>query len=174
MPSKETPAILAGVFALYHYQFFNFYGNRNFAAATLFNYYMTERKILYALNRIKSCKEHGFALEALIKNYHLNLDIIKHILSSSIEDYSAKDKKIKMIVNELMEEISVNNKLKAILNKKNLKTVKPWLLKMEDFFRALKMTYPTPTNLKALQSETEKIFGILNISVNKLFIKNKD
>jgi hypothetical protein len=144
----KTPAILAGVFI-----------------------FMTEKKIAYALNRIKACKENGFALEALLKSYHLNLDVIKYILSNSVADYSAKDKKIKTIVHEFMKEISLNTKLKAILNKKNLRSVKPWLHKMEEVFKALKVGQPS--NIKALQAETEKIFGILNISVNKLFVKNK-
>src|SRR6185312_9215812 len=99
---------------------------------------MTEKKIAYALNRIKASKENGYAMEALIKSYHLNLDVIKYILSNTIKDYSAKDKKIKVIVQEFMKETSMNIKLKSILNKKNLKIVKPWLDKMDDFFKALK------------------------------------
>lgn len=134
--------------------------------------FMTEKKISYALNRIKSCKENGFVLEALLKSYHLNLDIIKYILSDAVKGYTFKDKKIKAIVNEFMEEISVNPKLKSILNKKNLKIVKPWLQKMDDFFKALKIGQPS--NTKTLLAETEKIFGILNISLSKLFIKAKN
>ena len=132
---------------------------------------MTEKKITYALNRIKSSKEKGFLLEALLKTYHLNIDIIKHILLSANKDYSFKDKKIKLIVNEFLEEISINPALKSILNKKNLKVVKPWLNKMDDYFKALKLQ--APSNTKALLAETEKIFGILNISATKLFVKNK-
>lgn len=133
---------------------------------------MTERKIVYALGRIKSCKEQGFFLEALIKSYHLNVDLIKFMLSSAVPSYSTKDKKIKMIVQEFLKEIETNAKLKSILNKKNLKTVKPWLDNMDAFFKALKLQYPA--NVKALQSDTEKVFGILNISANKLFAKNKN
>jgi len=133
---------------------------------------MTERKIVYALSRIKSCKEQGFYLEALIKNYHLNVDLIRFMLSNAISKYSTKDKKIKVIVQEFLKEIETNEKLKAILNKKNLKAVKPWLDNMDAFFKALKLQYPA--NLKTLQSDTEKVFGILNISANKLFVKNKN
>lgn len=139
----KTPAILAGVFA-----------------------YMTEKKITYAWNRISACKENGFLLEALLKNYHLNLDIIRYILST-YSDYSVKDKKIKVVVHDFLEETTVNPKLKAILNKKNLKTLKPWLDKMDIFFKALK--YRNPSTTKNLQLETEKIFAMLHISVNKLF-----
>lgn len=132
---------------------------------------MTERKIAYALNRIKLCKEQGFYLEALIKNYHLNVDLIKFMLSNAIPKYSAKDKKIKVIVREFLKEIESNAKLKAILNKKNLKTVKPWLDDMDAFFKILKLHYPS--NIKSLQADTEKVFALLNISVNKLFVKNR-
>lgn len=133
---------------------------------------MTQKKITYALNRIKSAKENGFLFEALLKTYHLNIDIIKHILLNANKDYSFKDKKIKLIVNEFLEEISINPNLKSILNKKNLKTVKPWLNKMDDFFKLLKLQ--SPSNTKSLLIETEKIFGILNISATKLFVKNKN
>ncbi|HOZ86641.1 MAG TPA: hypothetical protein PL029_02735 [Bacteroidia bacterium] len=132
---------------------------------------MTERKITYALNRIKTCKENGFVTEALLKNYHLNLDIIKHILSTYSADYSFEGKKIKNIVNDFLEEISVNPQLRSILNKKNLKVVKPWLQKMDQFFKTLKIKSPANTN--ALLTETEKIFSILNISISKLFSQHK-
>jgi len=128
---------------------------------------MTEKKITYAWNRISACKENGFLMEALLKNYHLNLDIIRYILSTYVSGYSFRDKKIKEIVNDVIEETSVNPKLKSILNKKNLKVLKPWLFKMDTFFKALK--HGRPVNTKALQQETEKIFALLNISVNKLF-----
>lgn len=106
-------------------------------------------------------------MEALLKNYHLNLDIIRYVLSTYVSGYSFRDKKIKEIVNDVIEETSVNPKLKSILNKKNLKVLKPWLFKMDTFFKALK--HGRPVNTKALQQETEKIFALLNISVNKLF-----
>lgn len=128
---------------------------------------MTERKITYAWNRINTCKQNGFLTEALLKNYHLNLDIIRYILVTYATDYSVKDKKIKVIVDDFTEEIGVNPKLKSIINKKNLKVVKPWLAKMDAYFKALKNT--SPYNTKSLQQETEKIFALLNISVNKLF-----
>jgi len=128
---------------------------------------MTEKKITYAWNRTSACKENGFLMEALLKNYHLNLDIIRYVLSTYVSGYSFRDKKIREIVNDVIEETSVNPKLKSILNKKNLKVLKPWLFKMDTFFKALK--HGRPVNTKALQQETEKIFALLNISVNKLF-----
>jgi len=132
---------------------------------------MTQRKIVYALKRIKSCKENGFVLEALLQNYHLNLDVIKYLLTTFAVNYSVDGKKIKVIVRDFLEEISVNPKLKSVLNKRNLKVVKPWLRKMDLFFKTLKIKQPA--NTKALQLESEKIFSILNISAAKLFSQSK-
>jgi hypothetical protein len=132
---------------------------------------MTEKKISYALNRIKSCKEAGFMLEALLKSYHLNVQIILYLLRTSDPDYSIKDKKMKLIIHDFQEEINSNPRLKSILNKKNLKMLKPWLHKMDDFFKTLK--FEQAANIKTLLSETEKISAILNISATKFFVKNK-
>jgi hypothetical protein len=132
---------------------------------------MTGRKITYNLNRIKSAKREGYELEALIKSYHLNLDLIKYLLKSAISSYSFKDKKIKVIVNDFIKAIANDPQLKAIINKKSLKAVKTWLDKTDAFFKAMKTELPK--NTSSLQQETEKIFGILNISANKLFAKAK-
>ncbi|MBX3163262.1 MAG: hypothetical protein KF900_02185 [Bacteroidetes bacterium] len=132
---------------------------------------MTQRKIIYARNRIKAGKEQGFYLEALLKSYHLNVDLIKFLLCNSSENYSAKGKKIKVIVREFLHEIENNLTLKAILNKRNLKSVKPWLDEMDIFFKTLKLEYPA--NVKSLQSNSEKVFALLNISANKLFVQHK-
>src|SRR5204863_440347 len=53
--------------------------------------------------------------------------------------------------------------------KKTFKALKPWLAKMDVFFKALKTCQAY--NTKPLQSETEKIFGILKISANKVIVK---
>ena len=123
------------------------------------------------MNRIKACKEQGFMLEALIKTYHLNVELIKYILSTCSEDYLTKDKKIKAVFHKFQEEVLVNPKLRATLSKKNLKILKPWFDKIDVFFKALKMRQPA--NTKALQLESEKIMALLNISASKLFAQNK-
>ena len=130
---------------------------------------MTEKKINYALARIKSCKENGYPLEGLLKSYHLNIDLIKFILTSSSPDHSFENKKVKVIVQEFLKEAGANAKLKTIINKRSIKSLKPWLSKMDLFFKSLKIHYPS--NMASLQDETEKIFGILKISANKLFVK---
>jgi hypothetical protein len=130
---------------------------------------MTERKITYALSKIKSCKEKGCALEALIRTYHLNLELLKYIVASGLPGYSFEDKKIKTVINEFLMEQENNTALKTIINKRSIKSLKPWLNKMDAVFKSIKLEYPK--NTLALQNESEKIFGILKISVNKLFVK---
>ena len=130
---------------------------------------MTERKIVYSLNRIKACKQNGFLHEGLLKSYQLNVNLIKFILSrSSSGSISFEDKKVKTVVNDFLEEINSNEKMRTIINKRSLKSLKPWLAKMDSFFKELK--YGHLPNASALQDETEKIFGILKISANKLFV----
>lgn len=132
---------------------------------------MTEKKVTYALNRIKASKDQGFVLEALLRTYHLNVELIKYILAACTDDYLVKDKKVKAVFHRFQEEVSVNPKLKSILNKRNLKTLKPWFDKIDVFFKSLKMRQPS--NAKALQAESEKIMALLNISAAKLFAQNK-
>jgi len=130
---------------------------------------MTEKKITYALARIKACKQNGYPLEGLLKSYHLNVDLIKFVLVSASPGYSVENKKIKIIVNEFLKEIDTNATLKTIINKRSIKSLKPWLSKIDHFLKGLRLHYPS--NFSALQDETEKIFGILKISANKLFVK---
>jgi len=128
---------------------------------------MTEKKITYALARIKSCKENGYPLEGLLKSYHLNVDLLKFILARTLPDYPFENKKVKVLVNDLLRATDTNPALKTIINKRSVKSLKPWLTKMDAFIRNLKVTYPS--NMTSLQDETGKIFGILKISANKLF-----
>ena len=96
---------------------------------------------------------------------------MKFILSKSKPKYEFSGKKIKIILNDFLNEISNDQNLKSIINKKNLKIVKPWLIKVDTYFKDLKLG--TLINTKPLLSENEKVFGILNISITKLFIKSK-
>lgn len=130
---------------------------------------MTEKKITYTLNRIKTCKKDGYPLEALINSYHLNVELIKFIFSTCSPGHNFENKKIKALVSEFLEETNSNEKLRTIINKKSIKSLKPWLTKTDQFFKSLKLH--APGNVSSLQDETEKIFGLLKISANKLFVK---
>lgn len=126
---------------------------------------MTERKLVFALKRIEGAFNKGFYLEALLSNYHLNIDLLKLIYSKSGK--TAEDKKIKMLISELNEEISKDSKLKTLITKKNLKIVKVWASKMETYFKVLK--HKSPENSKSMYVESQKIFAILNLSAHKIF-----
>jgi hypothetical protein len=130
---------------------------------------MTERKITYQLNKIKKCKEEKYYFEALLRSYHLNVELIRYILTVASPQHSVKDQKTKTLVKIFLHEMSMHPELKSIINKKSLKSLKPWLKKMDEVFRNLKMAHPV--NFAELQSECEKIFGILKISANKLLLK---
>lgn len=128
---------------------------------------MTQRKTISALKKIESNFKIGFVLEALLENYHLNIDLLKLICTKSDITECNPDKKIKNIISELSKEIDGNQKLKTIISKKNLKIVKVWQGKMDVFFKTLKHKHPT--NSKTLFLETQKVSGILNISAHKIF-----
>lgn len=131
---------------------------------------MTSKKISSALLKIKSCRQAGYHMEALIRTYHLNLDLIRYLISSNTSEKHLHDKKAKELVSELAEKIDDYPKLKTLITKKTAKALKPWLVKMDHFFKSLKTKHPT--GISSLQTETEKILAILNISVGKLHAKS--
>ena len=128
---------------------------------------MTQRKVLFALKKIELAKQHGFFTEALIKNYHLNLQLLKFIFSYCSTTKSIQDKKTKLLLVELTKELNTNPQLKAIISKKSLKNINPWVLKIDLFFKTLKLK--EPANIKLLLAEGEQVLGILNISASKIF-----
>ena len=130
---------------------------------------MTDKKIIYALSRIKHSKENKYPLEALLRTYHLNIDLLRFIILKVSPKYNFEGKKVKEIIKEFQKEALTNAALKTIITKRSIKSLKPWLLKMDTFFKTLKLE--SPGNLPVLQNESEKICGILKISVNKLFVK---
>jgi hypothetical protein len=129
---------------------------------------MTEKKITYALNRIKQCKADKYSLEALLRTYYLNIDLLRFIITKTTPDYSFEGKKVKELVKEFQKEALTNVALKPVITKRSIKSLKPWLLKMDVFFKQIKLA--EPLNIHLLQSESEKICGILKISVHKLHV----
>ena len=126
------------------------------------------KKISYALIRIKQCKADKYTLEALLRTYHLNIDLFRFIISKTAPEYSFEGKKVKEIVKEFQQEALTNVALKPFITKRSIKSLKPWLLKMDVFFKQIKLA--EPLNIQVLQSESEKICGILKISVHKLHV----
>lgn len=132
---------------------------------------MTNRKILLALKKIEVSYADGYVIEALIANYHLNLNLLRFICSVSDAIKFKEEKKVKNLIAHLSIEIDSNQKLKTIISKKNLKFFKVWLLKTDLYLKTLK--HKLPANTKVLFLETQKITGILNISVNKIIATRK-
>jgi hypothetical protein len=143
LPYSKTPATLAGVFV-----------------------YMTERKISSALTKIQACREQGYSLEALMRIYLLNVELVRFLLLTVAPHADMKDKKIKAIVKLLLAELAMHPEMKSIIQKKSLKAIQPWLAKMDLYFRHLKMGQHTSPNPLILESE--KVLGLLKISFNKV------
>lgn len=131
---------------------------------------MTSKKISAALLKIKTCRKNGFHTEALLRTYHLNLELIRYLLAKTTQGENLADKKGKELVRELLESIDKHPSLKTLITKKSVKTLRPWLDKMDDFFKSLKSR--PPHSLSNLQAETEKILALLNISLKKLLVKS--
>ena len=130
-------------------------------------YFMTKRSIESAIKKINQCKEQGQFLEALIRTYHLNSNLVCFLLESSVPHLSLQQKKIKEVMALFSLEIEMNSKLKTLIPKKNLKPVKQWLKQMDEFFKSLKSIYPKST--QTLQNQGDAVFALLNISANKVF-----
>lgn len=144
---------------------------RLLSLAGVLHLYMTQRKVTAALKNIESAYSKGFYLEALLSNYHLNIDLLKLIYSRSGLTKSLEDKKIKVLISELSAEIDKDDKLKTLIAKKNLKIVKVWSSKMDAYFKVLK--HKNPDNSKNMYVESQKIFAILNMSAHKIFAQGK-
>lgn len=129
---------------------------------------MTERKILYALKKIDQSKNGSYYIEALLDIYYLNIEVLRYMTLKFTSVNADESIKVKHMMDNLISEIEKRPELKTIITKKNLKVLKPWLSKMDDFFKTLKNN--KPDNSKMLLLEGEKVFGILKISFTKLLI----
>lgn len=127
---------------------------------------MTQRKIAFALKKINTSKKNGDFTEALIKNYHLNLSLAKYIFSKCCETKSSENKKLSIIIEELIKESEIKPANKTVISKQSLKLILCWAIKMDVFFKQLKLK--EPNNIKLLLSESEHILAILNISAAKI------
>lgn len=130
---------------------------------------MTDRKISTALKKIDSCKESGFQIEALLRLYLLNVSMVKFILSVLKPELQVGDEKIKTLIKLLIRELAAHPEMKAVIQKKSLKSLQVWLDKTDSYFKALKMGHARPT--LTLHGESEQVFGLLKISVNKVLLR---
>ena len=149
MPYSETPATLAGVFALI----------------------MTDRHIQFALKKIEAAKKANFHTEAVIKHYALNLALIHYILKILAPQAEIENMKAKAVIKLFMKEVAAHPEMKAVIHKRSLKAVQLWIEKTDAYFKHLKLGQDKPAS--ALLSESEKVFALLKISTNKVFTKVK-
>ena len=96
---------------------------------------------------------------------------MRYILVSYKPEIDHRNKKVKALLKLFVAEIAVNPELKSIIPKKSIKSLQPWLLKMDHFFKAVK--YGHDYEMSPLFLESSKVFGILNISATKMFEKKK-
>jgi hypothetical protein len=125
---------------------------------------MTKRKIILSQKKIEKSKNQGYHTEALIKYYHLNVEVLKFISSKLNPGFSSKNLKAKTVLIALISEIKKQPGSKLIA-KKSLKALKPWLNKMDIYFKTLKVK--NPLNTMNMIVESEKIFSLLYISFTK-------
>ncbi|MEI6019500.1 MAG: hypothetical protein WCR21_00085 [Bacteroidota bacterium] len=129
---------------------------------------MTKRQVLIAKTKIDFCKKEKNNLEALIRIYHLNMDLLCFIVESSIPNLSLHNKKNKEILELFSLELEVNSNLKTIISKKSSKPIKAWFKQMDVFIKALKRK--VPQKITVLMQQGESNFLLLNMSANKLFL----
>ncbi|MGZ3921365.1 MAG: hypothetical protein ACXVC7_13785 [Bacteroidia bacterium] len=129
---------------------------------------MTERKINSAIKKSQRCCKEGYYLEGLLSMYHLNSNLLVFIATRlNVIEANGSSKPTKLI-EQLIEEIDQRPELKSVVAKKNLKSLRPWFIKMDDFFKLLKRR--EPVNAKSLHGDSEQVLAILKIATTKLLI----
>src|SRR4051812_26907551 len=116
---------------------------------------MTERKVNYALKRISKSRTSGFLHEAFIHAYLLNLSLMRFIFNHISPDTQASSKKAKALLHALIREIEKHPEHKTIISRRNLKVLKPWLQKAEEYFKSTRSG--TLVKPDELVEECEKI-----------------
>src|SRR4249919_2471499 len=106
---------------------------------------MTTRKVNTAMNTVTSAKEKGFYQEALLRAYHMNLSLMKHLLTKATTGPVKEDKKLKPFLKRFFKTHKNSEKLKSTINSRSVKSIQVWLEKTDTFFKTLKMRQPTNT-----------------------------
>jgi hypothetical protein len=131
---------------------------------------MNQSQIRKAVEKIEKCKRGGYLVEAQALAFHLNVQLVKFILSSRGKN-PVGNRKFKSLLGEFSKQLDTNHELQGIISKKNLKAIKPWQKKMDAWFKSLRTNKPVAG--RSLLAETEKIFLLLNISATKVMINGR-
>jgi hypothetical protein len=129
---------------------------------------MTERKIQYSLKRVHQCREKGCYNEALQKMYHLNAGLLRYISDRVSTNAPVSKLKPSELIEQLIVTVESRPNLRSVIAKKNLKSLRPWASRMDDYFKTLKRR--EPSNTKLLLKESENVLAILKISTSKLIV----
>lgn len=133
---------------------------------------MTERKIQYSLKKVRDCSEKGCYNEALLKMYHLNAGLLRYISDRVNISRSPEKLKASELIEELIVTVDSRPNLKSVIAKKNLKSLRPWATRMDNYFKTLKRR--EPGNTKLLLKESEDVLALLKISTSKLIVSFSD
>ncbi len=130
---------------------------------------MTERKVTLAMTKITKAHEMGCLHEALLRQYLLNVELLRYIVGHLSEDKDVADKKLLQVVKQFCVEVTTHPELRIIIHPRNLKAVKPWAREMNGYFKGLKQGHLVATTEKLIK-DSQVIFTLLHHSASKLFL----
>lgn len=126
---------------------------------------MNKAKLNKALAQIEKAKKSGFYMEALLMQYHINLEILNEI-SYVFNKQHREETKPKALINFLLKENGIGINTSSVISKKTLKVIKVWMVKMDQQLKSLRIK--SIRNPRSLLLEAEKIFVLLNMSSHRL------
>lgn len=132
---------------------------------------MTSKKVLFTIKKIEKSKADASFIEALLQVYYANISLLVSIVNHCDPKQDVLNKKPKTVLKEFLKIYLIDENIKRIIAKKNIKHLKDWFKKMETFFDKIKIQQPK--NTKQLLQEAEYLLNILNIS-NQKIIGNKE
>jgi len=133
---------------------------------------MTERKVNLALSKIKLARDSGYGHEALIRQYLLNLALLRFIVGRLSQDETIQNKKLSTLVNQFCDEVRQDEQFRIIIHPRTLKSILPWARSMNAYFKGLKQGVLHKSTADLFQA-SQSIFTLLHISSSKLFIADK-
>ncbi len=131
---------------------------------------MTERKVTLAMTKITKALEQGYMHEALLRQYLLNVELLRYIVGNLSGDEQVADKKLIQVVKHFCVEVSTHPEHRIIIHPRSLKSIKPWAREMNNYFKGLKQGHPLAGEEKLIKT-SQVIFTLLHMSASKLFMK---
>jgi hypothetical protein len=126
------------------------------------------------MEKIDKAKLDGYHVEALLNKYILVVDLLNFVSLKINPSNHSLNVKAKDNVRALGLSLAKNASARSVINKKNLKSVKLWIGKMDTYLKTYRIKRPGGT--ASLLQEGEKVFTLLNVAAQKLVatsVKNK-